>query len=410
MSDLLQTIRGLSKKTESKIVMVVLDGVGGLPLELNGETELATAKTPNLDALAAQSQLGQVELVGAGITPGSGPGHLSLFGYDPLDYVVGRGALSAVGIGVKLNKGDVAVRGNFATLGAGRIVEDRRAGRPSDGKNAEVVAQLKAAIPEIDGVPVEIYTESEHRFVVVFRAQDGEVLGANIGDVDPQDTGVQPLRAESHDDASVKSAGLVNAFVERAEAALKDDPQINGVLFRGYSDVPHFPSFADVYQLDAACIASYPMYKGLASLVGMQVLEVPGEEDALDGKVQVLRDNWDKHDFFFFHVKKTDSTGEDGDFGAKVKKIELFDALLPGILALKPDVLCIVGDHSTPSKLSSHSWHPVPVLVRSDHGRKDLTARYTEEEAQKGSLGLRRGPDLMPILMANALKLNKYGA
>ncbi|OLV20293.1 2,3-bisphosphoglycerate-independent phosphoglycerate mutase [Deinococcus marmoris] len=410
MSDLLQTIRGLSKKTESKIVMVVLDGVGGLPLELNGETELATAKTPNLDALAAQSQLGQVELVGAGITPGSGPGHLSLFGYDPLDYVVGRGALSAVGIGVKLNKGDVAVRGNFATLGAGRIVEDRRAGRPSNEKNAEVVAQLKAAIPEIDGVPVEIYTESEHRFVVVFRAQNGEVLGANISDVDPQDTGVQPLRAEAHDDASGKTAGLVNAFVERAEAALKDDAQVNGVLFRGYSDVPHFPSFADVYQLDAACIASYPMYKGLASLVGMQVLDVPGEEDALDGKVQVLRDNWDKHDFFFFHVKKTDSTGEDGDFKAKVKKIELFDALLPDILALKPDVLCIVGDHSTPSKLSSHSWHPVPVLVRSDHGRKDLTARYTEEEAQKGSLGLRRGPDLMPILMANALKLNKYGA
>ncbi len=223
MSDLLQTIRGLSKKTESKIVMVVLDGVGGLPLELNGETELATAKTPNLDALAAKSQLGQVELVGPGITPGSGPGHLSLFGYDPLHYVVGRGALSAVGIGVKLNKGDVAVRGNFATLGAGRVVVDRRAGRPSNEKNAEVVARLKAAIPNIDGVPVEIYTESEHRFVVVFRAQGGEVLGANIGDVDPQATGVQPLTAQAHDDASTRTAGLVNAFVKRAEEALKDD-------------------------------------------------------------------------------------------------------------------------------------------------------------------------------------------
>lgn len=410
MSDLLQTIRGLSKKTESKIVMVVLDGVGGLPLELNGETELAAARTPNLDALAAGSQLGQVELVGAGITPGSGPGHLSLFGYDPLHYVVGRGALSAVGIGVKLNKGDVAVRGNFATLGAGRIVEDRRAGRPSDEKNAEIVARLRAAIPEIGGVPVEIHTESEHRFVVVFRAQDGEVLGANIGDVDPQATGVPPLRAEARDDASVRTAGLVNAFVERAEAALKDDGQVNGVLFRGYSDVPHFPSFEDAYKLNAACIASYPMYKGLASLVGMDVLDVPGEEDALEGKVGVLRDHWEKYDFFFFHVKKTDSTGEDGDFAAKVKKIELFDALLPALLALGPDVLCIVGDHSTPSKLSTHSWHPVPVLIRSEHGRKDLSARYTEEEAGRGSLGLRRGTDLMPLLMANALKLNKYGA
>ncbi|MGM9320664.1 2,3-bisphosphoglycerate-independent phosphoglycerate mutase [Deinococcus aquaticus] len=410
MSDLLDTIRDLAKPTDSKILMVVLDGIGGLPLELGGDTELATAKTPNLDALAAQSQLGAVELVGAGITPGSGPGHLSLFGYDPLKYVVGRGALSAVGIGVKLGAGDVAVRGNFATLAAGRVVQDRRAGRPSDEKNAEIVGKLKAAISDIDGTPVEIYTESEHRFVVVFRAGSGAALGANLSDVDPQATGVQPLTAHAHDDASQKTAHLVNTFVERAEETLKDEEQVNGVLFRGYSDVPHFPSFDDAYQLKAACIASYPMYKGLASLVGMDVLTVEGEEDALDGKVQALKDNWDKYDFFYFHVKKTDSTGEDGDFKAKVKKIELFDALLPQLLALNPDVIAIVGDHSTPSRLATHSWHPVPLLIRSDYGRKDAATRYTEDEAVKGSLGLRRGTDLMPLLMANALKLNKYGA
>ena len=410
MSDLLDTIRDLAKPTDSKILMVVLDGIGGLPLETNGDTELAAASTPNLDALAAQSQLGQIELVGAGITPGSGPGHLSLFGYDPLKYVVGRGALSAVGIGVKLGAGDVAVRGNFATLAAGRVVQDRRAGRPSDEKNAEIVGKLKAAIPDIDGTPVEIYTESEHRFVVVFRAGGGSPLGANLSDVDPQATGVQPMTAQAHDDASQKTAQLVNAFVQRAEAALKDEPQVNGVLFRGYSDVPHFPSFDAAYQLKAACIASYPMYKGLASLVGMDVLTVQGEEDALDGKVQALRDNWSKYDFFYFHVKKTDSTGEDGDFKAKVKKIELFDALLPQLLALNPDVIAIVGDHSTPSRLATHSWHPVPLLIRSNYGRRDLAQRYTEDEALKGSLGLRKGTDLMPLLMANALKLNKYGA
>lgn len=410
MSDLLDVIRGLSKKTESKIVLVVLDGVGGLPLTLNGDTELMTAQTPNLDKLAGESQLGLVELVGAGITPGSGPGHLSLFGYDPLKYVVGRGALSAVGIGVKLNAGDVAVRGNFATLGAGRIVDDRRAGRPSDEKNAEIVGKLKAAIPDIDGIPVEIYTESEHRFVVVFRARAGEALGANISDVDPQATGVPPMTASAHDPASEKTAGLVNKFVERAEAALKDEPQVNGVLFRGYSDVPHFPSFEDVYKLNAACIASYPMYKGLASLVGMEVLSVEGHEDALDGKIKALKDNWDKYDFFFFHVKKTDSTGEDGNFDEKVHKIEIFDELLPQLLALKPDVLGIVGDHSTPSKLKSHSWHPVPFLISGGHGRKDGAARFNEEEARFGTLGLRRGTDVMPLLMANALKLNKYGA
>ncbi|ANE42539.1 2,3-bisphosphoglycerate-independent phosphoglycerate mutase [Deinococcus puniceus] len=410
MSDLLDTVRGLAKKTDSKILMVVLDGVGGLPLTLGGDTELATAKTPNLDALAAASQLGLAELVGAGITPGSGPGHLSLFGYDPLHYVVGRGALSAVGIGVKLGAGDVAVRGNFATLGAGRIVDDRRAGRPSDEKNVEIVAKLREAIAEIDGTPVEIYTESEHRFVVVFRAVGGVALGANISDVDPQDTGVQPMTAVAHDEAGAKTAQLVNTFVARAEAALSAEPQVNGVLFRGYSDVPHFPSFDAAYQLRAACIASYPMYKGLASLVGMDVLPVEGHEDALEGKVAALTENWAKYDFFYFHVKKTDSTGEDGDFAAKVKKIELFDALLPQLLALKPDVLCIVGDHSTPSKLASHSWHPVPFLIHAEHGRKDVANRYTEEEAGRGSLGLRKGTDIMPLLMANALKLNKYGA
>ena len=403
-------VRGLAKKTESKIVLVVLDGVGGLPLEAGGDTELGSAKTPNLDALAHGSQLGQVELVGAGITPGSGPGHLSLFGYDPLKYVVGRGALSAVGIGVKLNAGDVAVRGNFATLGAGRVIADRRAGRPSDEKNAEIVALLRREIPEMDGTPVEIYTESEHRFVVVLRAAGGAALGANISDVDPQVTGVAPLRASAGDPASERTAALINTFVERAEAALKGEGQVNGVLFRGYSDVPHFPSFEAVYQLRAACIASYPMYKGLASLVGMDVLEVSGEEDALDGKVAALKKHWDEYDFFYFHVKKTDSTGEDGNFTEKVHKIEVFDALLPQLLDLKPDVLALVGDHSTPSKLLSHSWHPVPFLIHAPHGRRDHARRFTEEEALKGSLGLRRGTDVMPLLMANALKLNKYGA
>jgi 2,3-bisphosphoglycerate-independent phosphoglycerate mutase len=419
MSDLIDTIRPLARNTDSKILMVVLDGVGGLPLTVNGDTELAAARTPNLDALALESQLGLAELVGAGITPGSGPGHLSLFGYDPLKYVVGRGALSAVGIGVKLRAGDVAVRGNFATLGVNRVIGDRRAGRPSDEKNAEIVAKLRAAIPEIDGTPVEIYTESEHRFVVVFRLQGVDEagqgpghpgLGANLSDVDPQVTGVPPLLATASDPSSERTAALVNTFVARAEAALQDDPQVNGVLFRGYSDVPHFPSFGEIYQLRAACIASYPMYKGLASLVGMDVLDVQGEEDALDGKVVALTEHWGNHDFFYWHVKKTDSAGEDGDFAAKVKKIELFDALLPRLRALNPDVLCIVGDHSTPSKLASHSWHPVPLLINSRYGRKDVAARYTEEEAQKGSLGLRRGTDIMPLLMANALKLQKYGA
>lgn len=409
MTDYIPTIASLSKKTPSKIVMVVLDGVGGLPLQLHGPTELEAAETPFLDALAAESQLGLLELVGPGITPGSGPGHLSLFGYDPLSYTVGRGALSAVGIGAKLNAGDVAVRGNFATLGEGRTVLDRRAGRPTTEQNVAVVEKLRAAIPNIGGTPVEIYTESEHRFVVIFRAGQ-QALGANISDVDPQVTGVPPKDAQAEDAASQVTANLVNEFVRMAEATLADEAQINGVLFRGYSDVPHFPQFSDIYNLNAACIAGYPMYKGLASLVGMNVLDVDSVEDAPEGKIDALRRAWNDFDFFFFHVKKTDSTGEDGDFDAKVKKIEAFDRILPQILALGPDVLCVVGDHSTPSVMGTHSWHPVPVLIRAPFGRRDRAERFTEAEAQKGTIGLRSGTHLMPLLLANAGKLEKFGA
>lgn len=407
--DLIPVMQSLSLSTASKILMVVLDGVGGLPEAPDGPTELAAARTPNLDALAQESQLGLAELVGPGLTPGSGPGHLSLFGYDPLKYTVGRGALSAVGIGVGLRAGDLAVRGNFATIGEGGLVLDRRAGRPSNAKNAEIVNKLRAHIPEIEGIPVEVYTESEHRFVVVFRAQ-GTPLGAAIADTDPQAVGVAPAQAAALDEGSAAAALLVGAFSERAREALREETQVNGVLFRGYSDVPSFPAFETVYRLKAACVASYPMYKGLASLVGMQVLDVQGEEDALDGKVQALKDNWEAFDFFYFHVKKTDSAGEDGDFAAKVGKIEGFDALLPRLRELNPDVLCVTGDHSTPSVLAAHSWHPVPLLIHSRYGRPDPAARYTEDEALRGSLGLRRGVDIMPLLMANALKLGKYGA
>ncbi len=404
----LDLMRELAKQTDSKILLVVLDGVGGLPMS-GSATELEAARTPNLDALAREAQVGQIEPVGPGITPGSGPGHLGLFGYDPVAFQVGRGALSAVGIGVRLRSGDVAVRGNFATLDSGRQIADRRAGRPSNAENERVVGLLREAIPEIDGTAVEIYTESEHRFVVVFRA-DGKALGARLSDVDPQATGVPPLEAKAEDSASERTAQLVNGFVRKAEQALRGEPQINGVLFRGYSGVPHFPSFAEIYRLRAACIASYPMYRGLAALVGMEVLPVEGEEDALPGKLSALQAHWDRYDFFYFHVKKTDSTGEDGDFSEKVHKIEAFDAMLPALRALRPDVLAVVGDHSTPSLLRAHSWHPVPLLIHSAYGRPDRAQRFTEEQALQGTLGLRRGVDLMPLLMANARKLDKFGA
>ena len=408
--DMLPILTELSQKTPTKILLVVLDGVGGLPQTPGGPTELAAAHTPNLDALAQKSALGLLTPVYPGLAPGSGPGHLSLFGYDPFKYLVGRGALSATGIGADFKDGDVAVRGNFATLDAAGLVKDRRAGRPSDAENVRVVNRLKTAIREINGVQVTFYTESEHRFVVILR---GEGLGDKVSDTDPQKTGVAPLQAqalEAGDTASAKTASVLNTLTTRIQEVLRDEPQINGALFRGISEKPRFPGMAQVYKLNAACVASYPMYKGVASLVGMEVLPVEGVEDAPEGKVKALQENWAKYDFFYLHFKKTDSTGEDGNFEEKVHKVELFDHLLPELLALKPDVLAITGDHSTPSVLKAHSWHPVPLLLYGPYLRNDAAQRFTEDEAARGSLGHLRGVELMPLLLAHAGKLQKYGA
>lgn len=390
-----------------KILLVVLDGVGGLPLEPGGPTELEAAKTPNLDRLAEESTLGLLTPVYPGLTPGSGPGHLALFGYDPFRYVVGRGALSALGLGADFREGDVALRGNFATLDPEGKVVDRRAGRPSTEENQRVIAKLKEAIPRIEDVEVHFYTESEHRFLVILR---GEGLSDGITDTDPQKTGLPPLEAKPLNEASAKTARIVNLLSQRIREALKDEPRINGALFRGASQKPRFPSFQEVYGLRAAAVASYPMYKGLAALVGMEVLPVEGEGDAHEGKLKALRENWERFDFFYLHFKKTDAKGEDGDFWGKVGEIERFDALLPEILALEPDVLALTGDHSTPALLKAHSWHPVPLLLKGPFLRRDEARRFTEAEALKGSLGHLRGVELMPLLLAHAGRLLKYGA
>ncbi|AEV16842.1 MAG: 2,3-bisphosphoglycerate-independent phosphoglycerate mutase [Thermus sp.] len=403
--DLFPVFKELGQKG-SKILLVVLDGVGGLPLEPGGPTELEAAKTPNLDRLAEKSALGLLTPVYPGLAPGSGPGHLALFGYDPFRYLVGRGALSALGLGADFREGDVALRGNFATLKEGRV-EDRRAGRPSTEENARVVARLQEAIPRVEDVEVHFYTESEHRFLVILR---GEGLGEKVTDTDPQRVGLPPLRAEALDPASEKTARVVNLLSERIREVLKDEPRLNGALFRGASGRPRFPSVAEVFGLRAAAIASYPMYKGLAALVGMEVLPVEGEGDAHEGKLNALREHWERYDFFYLHFKKTDAKGEDGDFWGKVKEIERFDALLPELLALEPGVLALTGDHSTPAALRGHSWHPVPLLLQAPYLRKDEARRFTEAEALRGSLGHLRGVELMPLLLAHAGRLLKYGA
>jgi 2,3-bisphosphoglycerate-independent phosphoglycerate mutase len=399
----LSQYRELIRDADTKIVLLVMDGLGGLPRDEDGLTELEAARTPNLDRLAAEGICGLHEPVGPGITPGSGPSHLALFGYDPLVYQVGRGALSAMGIGFDLTPKDVAARGNFATVDEDGRVTDRRAGRISDELNRELCARLREiTLPDVE---VFVETVAEHRFLLVLR---GEGLSSQVSDTDPQQVAEFPEEAQVEDPAATKTARLVRAFVDRAREVLSDQPAANMVLLRGVARRPDWPSIEEVFGLRAAAIAAYPMYRGLARLLGMAALEA---EDALDAEVEVLERNWADYDFFYVHAKDTDSEGEDGDFEGKVAEIERVDAVVPRIMRLEPDVVIVTGDHSTPSVLRYHSWHPVPVLIWSRHCRCDTVDRFGERACMAGGLGSRiPATALMPIAVANALRMDKYGA
>jgi 2,3-bisphosphoglycerate-independent phosphoglycerate mutase len=400
----LDLMRELSVKTDSKIVLLVIDGVGGLPIDPTGQTELEASDTPNLDALAASSDLGLSRPVAAGVSPGSGPGHLALFGYDPIRYLVGRGVLSALGVGFELGENDLAARINFATKDSSGKVSDRRAGRISNEKAAPLVDLLNERV-NLVGVETFVTHEKEHRAVAVFR---GEGLSDALTDTDPQRTGIEPLPVEPTDGSpeAKKSASLANAFVEQADEILADEHPANTVLLRGFGMHPALPSFDEIYELDAAAVASYPMYKGLARLAGMELLE---EGDGIAGEFETLKDNWDAHDFFFVHIKPTDAAGEDGDFERKSAVIEEVDAQVPGLLDLGPDALAVTGDHATPAKLKSHSWHGVPFLLHSPY-TLPTAGSFGERPCAGGTLGVFPAQEIMGLLMGHALKLNRYGA
>lgn len=397
-----QLTRELQESNGSKIVLLVADGIGGLPLEPGGQTELETARTPNLDALARAGVCGLSLPVGHGITPGSGPGHLGLFGYDPLEHRIGRGVLEALGINFQVGPKDVAIRGNFCTLDAAGNITDRRAGRPTTARCQAMVAKLRGI--KLAGAELFVEPVREHRFVAVIRA---DALGDAVNDTDPQATGVAPLPAQGADSSSEKTAQLANAFVGEAVKALKNEAPTNGVTLRGFARHPAIAPFAEVYGLRPAALAVYPMYKGLARLVGMDVLDCG---TSLADQVKTLTEVWNLYDFFFIHFKYTDSTGEDGNFAAKVHMIEQLDAAVPAITALNPDVLIVTGDHSTPSKLKSHSWHPVPTLIHANTCRFDGVTEFNESACLRGGLGQFKAKYLMLLALAHAQRLGKYGA
>jgi 2,3-bisphosphoglycerate-independent phosphoglycerate mutase len=398
----LTVIQSLAVPGTTKIVLLSSDGLGGLAHPETGRSELETARIPHLDALARRGACGLIRHVAQGITPGSGPGHLGLFGYDPLRYQVGRGVLEALGIEFHLAPGDVAARGNFCTVDAEGRITDRRAGRIATSRCVELVDRLRQI--RLDGAEVFVEPVKEHRFVLVLR---GPGLSGRLTETDPQATGRPPVAARALAPEAERAAVLVNAFAAGAARLLRDAAPANMVLLRGFDQLPELPQFPAVYALRAAGIAAYPMYRGLARLVGMDVLETGG---TFADEIQTLKRHWDAYDFFFIHYKDTDKAGEDGDFPGKVQALERLDAALPAIEALRPDVLAVSGDHASPAVLRGHSWHPVPVVLASAYATPDAVERFSERACAAGSLGLFPAHELMALLMANALRFTKFGA
>jgi len=408
--DRLKVISELAEESNSKILLVVLDGVGDLPSK-DGLTPLEAAKTPNLDKLAKESALGMHIPVFPGITPGSGPGHLSIFGYDPLKYEIGRGILEALGVGLEVTEKDICIRANYATVeerDGKLIVVDRRAGRLSTEENKRITEKIVNNIKEIDGVKILMKAGMEYRSAIILRFNEkvNENM-AKLNETDPQKEGREVIPPEPLNEESKKVSEVLKKFLMFVKDLLKDEKG-NYLLLRGYSKPPEIPNFKEIYKLKACAIATYPMYKGLAKLVGMDVIDVNGY--SIKDEIEILKKIYEYYDFIYLHIKKTDSYGEDGDFDGKVKIIEEFDSHIPEILSLNFDTICITGDHSTPVLMKSHSFHPVPTLIKSQFVFKGFSNRFNERECLKGELGMIRGEDIMPLLLAHSRRLKKFGA
>lgn len=402
----IELLERLSRPDDSKLVLLVLDGVGDLRTGAQPRTPLEVAETPNLDALAAAGSTGRIVPVEAGITPGSGPGHLALFGYDPRkpEVDIGRGVLEALGADMEIRAGDVTARGNFASADESGHVTDRRAGRISTEECRRLVETLREAVPDDLGVEIHLQAGEGHRFVLLLR---GPELSAELADTDPQETGVPPKPVRTLDPEAERTAETVRRLIRAFEEALADEERANRVLLRGFSSLPDLPSLEELYGIRCGAFAGYPLYRGVAAACGMEKLPCGKSLGEILDRVE---ESWDRFDYLFLHVKKTDRAGEDGSLEDKVSALEETDRELPRLLDLEPDVLAVTGDHSTPVPMKSHSWHPVPLILVAETAFVDPVDRYDEVAVTGGHLGTFPSRHLLALMLAHGGRLAKFGA
>ncbi len=394
-------IQDICQSTNAKVIMLVADGLGGAPHPTTGKSELESANIPNLDRLAGISACGLTTPVFPGITPGSGPGHLSLFGYDPVKYLMGRGILEGLGIDIDIRDGDIAARGNFCTVDKDGNLLDRRAGRIKSEYSKPLCEELDTI--DIPGLEVRIFPVQDYRFVALFR---GEGLDQNITETDPQITGVPPRPVEALSPNAQKTAAAANLLIEKAQQLLSDREVANMIMLRGFSKLPNLPDFGESYKLNPAAIAAYPMYRGLAKVLGMNIIKTGS---TFRDEIDTIREHIDEHDFFYLHYKPADAAGEDGDFDAKVRALEELDKFIPDILSMNPDVLVVAGDHATPSIMASHGWQPVPLLINSSLTLGEGIKAFDERNCSLGSIGQVSATNVMFLALAHAGKLTKFG-
>ena len=396
----IKNFQTLTRYTDSKILLLVIDGLGGLPHNQTSKTELESANIPNLDKLTQESTTGIATPIQPGITPGSGPGHMSLFGYNPIKYVIGRGVLEAIGSGIKLSKKDIAVRGNFCTIDNQGVITDRRAGRISDSDASKLIQSLSQI--KVDGAHITIKHLKNHRFVLVLSGSD---LNTDITPTDPLLNNLPINQASSNSPQSRKTATIINKFTQLSLDILKNETLANGIILRGFSQNLSVPKISDVYHINPIGISLYPAYRGIATMLGMKVTNQGVDFSDL---IKIVRNNFNDFNFFYLHYKDTDSAGEDGDFDKKVFSLEKLDTFIPELRSIGFDVFTITGDHSTPSILSSHSWHPVPILINSNIPTSDESIHFTELECKNGDIGRIHATDIMPLTLAYAKKLIKF--